>query len=166
MEGPTSGSPFFLLYSLKYDHFWPRIGGLALAVEASALRRQHWAGCSDRRKSKGRITCRSVFLGITPKCFSQDLLLAEQWSTADGLRFPNPGPGCPPPPMPPHRYYDGYLPARLVLAPVEAGEELLLVSPARDVRLEWKVGVGRFNLLPVDGITLKKKVTLTWWNLW
>lgn len=48
-------------------------------------------------------------------------------------------------------------PARLVLAPVEAGEELLLVSPAREVLLEWKVGVGRFNLLPVDGIILKKK---------
>lgn len=48
------------------------------------------------------------------------------------------------------------LPARLVLAPVDAGEELLLVSPASDVRLEWKAGVGRFNLLPVDGITLKK----------
>lgn len=51
--------------------------------------------------------------------------------------------------------YGGYLPARLVLAPVEAGEELLLVSPARDVLLEWKVGVGRFSLLPVDGITFK-----------
>lgn len=40
---------------------------------------------------------------------------------------------------------------RLVLAPEEAGEELLLVSPAREVRLEWKVG--RFNLLPGDGVT-------------
>lgn len=43
-------------------------------------------------------------------------------------------------------------PARPVLAPVETGEELLLVSPAREVRLEWKVG--RFSLLPVEGVTL------------
>lgn len=53
-----------------------------------------------------------------------------------------------------------YIPARLVLAPVEAGEELLLVSPARDVRLEWKVGVGRFNLLADDGITLRNKMAI------
>lgn len=44
------------------------------------------------------------------------------------------------------------LPPRLVLAPEEAGEELLLVSPARDVRLEWKVG--RFNLLAEERATL------------
>lgn len=43
-------------------------------------------------------------------------------------------------------------PARAVLAPVETGEELLLVSPAREVRLEWKVG--RFSLLPAEGVTL------------
>lgn len=43
-------------------------------------------------------------------------------------------------------------PARPVLAPVETGEELLLVSPAREVRLEWKVG--RFSLLPAEGVTL------------
>lgn len=41
--------------------------------------------------------------------------------------------------------------ARLALAPVEAGEELLLVSPASEVRLEWKVG--RFSLLPAAGVT-------------
>lgn len=43
-------------------------------------------------------------------------------------------------------------PARVVLAPVETGEELLLVSPAREVLLEWKVG--RFSLLPAEGVTL------------
>lgn len=79
-------------------------------------------------------------------------------SEAEGLLLPNSQPGAPIS-IAVHRY----LPARAVLAPVEAGEELLLVSPAREVRLEWKAGVGRFNLLPDDGITLKnKKILLAW----
>lgn len=48
--------------------------------------------------------------------------------------------------------FSPHSPARVVLAPVETGEELLLVSPAREVRLEWKVG--RFSLLPAEGVTL------------
>lgn len=42
--------------------------------------------------------------------------------------------------------------ARPLLAPEETGEELLLVSPTSEVRLEWKVG--RFSLLPAAGVTL------------
>lgn len=48
-----------------------------------------------------------------------------------------------------------HLPARLVLAPEDTGEELLLVSPAREVRLEWKVG--RFSLLLEEGTTLGER---------
>lgn len=46
------------------------------------------------------------------------------------------------------------LPARLLLAPEETGEELLLVSPTSEVRLEWKVG--RFSLLPAPGVTCRR----------
>lgn len=105
------------------------------------------------RKSAG------VSLDITSMCCSHYLLslgsseVAPEAAVPQFLAWPLPFPS---PPV----HMDGgrYLPARFVLAPVEAGEELLLVSPARDVRLEWRVGVGRFNLLPVDGITLKKNV--------
>lgn len=55
--------------------------------------------------------------------------------------------------------FSPHSPARVALAPVEAGEELLLVSPAREVRLEWKVG--RFSLLPAEGVTLGRSTHRT-----
>lgn len=152
------GRPFFPRHPLKHDHFWSTTVGLALAVGASALRRQgsSWL-CWQEQKSR---PAGNLLLTICPVGSSQ--------AQMSGCCCQIPSLASPLPVILREKCRSRDLPARLVLAPVEAGEELLLVSPARDVRLEWKAGVGRFNLLPVDGITLKrrKKVEFTWWNLW
>lgn len=143
--------------TFKYYHFWSRTGGLALAVRASALRRQgssylYW----QEKKSRSA--------GYLQGCLSASHLsatliicsLGSSEALPRGCCFQIPSLATPLTLILMQKCWGRYLPARLVLAPVEAGEELLLVSPASDVRLEWKVGVGRFNLLPVDGIILKK----------
>lgn len=64
-------------------------------------------------------------------------------------------PALPAAPLPPSPGRSSpHLPARPLLAPEETGEELLLVSPTSEVRLEWKVG--RFSLLPAAGVTCRE----------